>query len=162
MIKFTILGEPCSKANSRELVTLPRFSKKHQKVMPMAASIKSPEARSFERAALRQIPPEHRQALEGPMRITIHAYYASERPDLDCSLVLDCLQNRYKTVKGALVKIGDGKYTHEESERVLTQKGVVRNDRRFREQHFYHHIDRQNPRAEIEIEPLTGPLFDAV
>ena len=150
MIKFTILGQPCSKANSRQIVT----------IADRPAVIKSKDARDYERTALLQIPPEHRQAIECPMRITVHAYYATERPDLDLSVVLDCLQNRYKTVKGALVKVSEGIYSHAESERVITQKGVVKNDRQFREQHFFHHIDKANPRAEIEIEPIAGPLFD--
>jgi hypothetical protein len=30
----------------------------------------------------------------------------------------------------------------------------IRNDRQVREKHVYHGIDRKNPRAEIEIEPM--------
>lgn len=43
---------------------------------------------------------------------------------------------------------------------MLTHKGVVRNDRQFREMHFYHHIDRHNPRAEIEVEPMVAQQPD--
>ena len=134
-IKFTILGQACSKANSRQLV---HFGKR---IVP----IKSAEALAYEKAALKQIPPAARQRLEGPCRITIHVYYESERPDLDPSVVLDCLQDRWE-------KVG--------AERVLTHKGVVRNDRQFREMHFFHGIDRHNPRAEIEIEPLVAQQPD--
>ena len=132
MIRFTILGQPCSKANSRQLVN---FGKR---IVP----IKSKDALAYERAALLQIPVSARQGLDGPARINITIFYASERPDLDPSVILDCLQNRYVKDK----KTG---------ERVLVQKGVVQNDRQFREMHLFHRIDRANPRAEIEIEPLA-------
>lgn len=131
MIRFTILGQPCSKANSRQLV---HFGKR---IVP----IKSKEALAYERNALKQIPPSARQRLEGPCAITIRIFYASERPDLDPSVVLDCLQDRFE-------KVG--------AERVLTHRGVVRNDRQFREMHFFHAIDKANPRAEIEVEPMQA------
>ena len=150
MIKFTILSQPVSMKNSRQIVQMGG----------RPASIKSADAREYERTTLLQIPPEHRKSLEGPFRITVHAYSESERPDLDLALLMDCLQNRYKKVKGALVKVSDGVYKHADSERVLTQKGVVANDRQFREQHFFHHIDKDRPRAEIEIEPILGALFE--
>lgn len=134
MIRLTILGEPASKANSRELVTFGRGENKRP------ALIKSKKARDYERAALRQIPPMARQRIEGPVRVTMRIYYATERPDLDASVVLDCLQDRYE---------GKGE------RRELVQWGVIRNDRQVREMHFYHAIDRANPRAEIEIEALA-------
>lgn len=149
-IAFTILGEPASKANSR----IPRVTTSKRTGKPYSMFIKSTKALGYERAAALQIPPDARQMIAGPCRITIHVFYTSERPDLDPSVILDCLQARYKTVKGKLEKIGDGQYVHGESERVLVQRGVVVNDRQFREQHFYHAIDRANPRAEIEIEPM--------
>ena len=134
MIRLRILGEPASKSNQRKLVT---FGKGDD---ARPALIKSKKALNYQRDALRQIPAWARQRLEGPVRVSIRVYYASERPDLDPSVILDCLQDRWK-------KVGD--------ERMLIQAGVVRNDRQFREQHFYHAIDRVNPRAEIEIEPMA-------
>ncbi len=131
MIRITIFGQPCSKANSRQIVTI--------KGRP--TPIKSKEALAYERDALRQIPPAARQRLEGPVRMTIRIWYASERPDLDESLLLDVLQDRYTTDKHT-------------KERVLVQAGVYRNDRQVRERHVYHAIDRVNPRAEVEIEPM--------
>ena len=128
-ISFVILGEPASKANSRQLVTL----------AGRPAFIKSRKARGYERDALLQIPSSYRLRLEGPIRLTAKIYYASERPDLDESLILDVLQDQYS---------GAGK------RRVLVQAGVYRNDRQVREKHIRHGIDRANPRAEIEIEPL--------
>lgn len=127
-ISFVILGEPASKANSRQLVTLAR----------RPAFIKSRKARGYERDALLQIPPQCRRRLEGPVKLTARIYYASERPDLDESLILDVLQDQY---------VGMGK------NRALIQAGVYRNDRQVREKHIYHAIDRANPRAEIIVEP---------
>lgn len=133
MIRLVILGQPCSKANSRQIVTI--------KGRP--TPIKSKEALAYERDALRQIPPAARQRLEGPVRMTIRIWYASERPDLDESLLLDVLQDRYATDKRT-------------KERVLVQAGVYRNDRQVRERHVYHGIDRANPRAEVIVEPMQA------
>ena len=146
VIRFTILGEPASKANSRQLVN---FGDR-------PAIIKSKKARDYERTAALQIPPEARQMIEGPVRVTLRIFYASERPDLDESVILDVLQARYKKVKGALVKIAEGQYAHAESACVLVSRGVYLNDRQVREKHVYHAIDRANPRAEIEVEALQA------
>lgn len=126
-----ILGQPASKANSRQLVT----------IGGRPAFIKSPDARAFERAALLQIPAEAKRMLTGPVRVTMTIYYASERPDLDESVVLDVLQAKYE---------GSG------DKRRLLRKGVYINDRQVREKHVYHGIDRANPRAEIVVEPLRA------
>jgi Holliday junction resolvase RusA-like endonuclease len=134
-IKFTILGEPASKANSRKLVT----------IGGRPSTIKSEKARNYERDALRQIPPALRHQIECPVRVTLRIFYASQRPDLDESIVLDVLQDRYKTV-------GKG----ETKKRELVQKGVYVNDRQVREKHVFHSIDRANPRTEVIIEPLIG------
>lgn len=140
MIRLTILGQPCSKANSRQIVT----------IGGRPSVIKSADARAYERDALRQIPPAARRRLEGPVRMTIWIWYASERPDLDESLILDVLQDRWQRNKAT-------------GERALVQAGVYRNDRQVRERHVYHAIDRANPRAEIVIEPIVeqGELLDA-
>jgi hypothetical protein len=130
-ICFTILGECASKANSRQLV----------KFGDRPAIIKSKKARSYEHDALRQIPPSMRLRLEGPVRVRLRIWYASERPDLDESVVLDVLQDRYK---------GRGEA------RELVQKGVIRNDRQVREKHVFWGLDRVNPRCEIEVEPMLA------
>lgn len=134
MIRFTVLGEPASKANSRKVATVGPADNRR------TLFIKSEKARKYERDALRQIPPAARQRIEGPVRVTMMIYYASERPDLDASIVLDCLQDRYH---------GKGEA------RELIQRGVIRNDRQVRELHLFHFIDRANPRAEIEVEPMV-------
>lgn len=125
------MGQVASKANSRQLVTI--------KGRP--AFIKSPEARAFERGALMQIPAAAKRMLTGPVRAVIRIWYASERPDLDESVVLDVLQAKYETRDGV---------------RVLVRKGVYINDRQVREKHVFHGIDRKNPRAEVVIEPLVA------
>jgi Holliday junction resolvase RusA-like endonuclease len=137
-IGLTILGQPCSKANSRQIVTI------NDRPKP----IKSKEAIAYERDALRQIPPAARVRLEGPVRVTMNLFYASERSDLDESIVLDVLQDRYGK--------RDGPELGEKGVRVLLQAGVYRNDRQVREKHVYHGIDRANPRAEIVVEPLQA------
>lgn len=116
-IKFTILGQPVSKANSRQLV------KHGGRYVP----IKSKEGLAYAEAARYQIPAYARVMLSVPVRVTLHLYYASERSDLDESLLLDVLQD-----------------------------AVYVNDRQVREKHVYHHIDRNSPRAEVEVEPLKG------
>lgn len=60
------------------------------------------------------------------MKITIKIFYASRRPDLDASLIFDLLQER-----------------------------VYLNDRQLKEQHLYWGLDKENPRAEITVEPLA-------
>jgi hypothetical protein len=128
-VAFTIYGEPASKANSRKLVTI--------KGRP--AVIKSDKARAYVDSALMQIPPAAKVMLTGPLRATIRIWYATERPDLDESVILDVLQAKYE---------GKGEY------RQLIRRGVYVNDRQVRERHVYHGIDRKNPRAEIEISAI--------
>jgi hypothetical protein len=132
-IAFTIIGEAASKANSRKIVTIANH----------AASIKSAKARGFEKIGLYQIPMWARQRIEGPVSVTMRIYYASERPDLDESLVLDILQDRWARNKTT-------------GKRDLVQAGVYRNDRQVREKHIFHGIDRADPRAEIVIEPMQA------
>ena len=122
MIKLTIIGEPYSKANSRKLVT---FGNR-------PASIKSAGALQYEKSAIMQIPDNAKQMLTDPVAVTMRIYYASQRKDLDESLILDCLQA--KKSKGEVVR-----------------RGVYVNDRQVREKHIYHFIDKECPRAEIEV-----------
>ena len=133
MVKLTIFGEPASKANSRRVV---KFGER-------SALIKSDKARSYEGSALLQIPLEARMRIDVPVRVSMTIYYATQRPDLDESLILDLLQDRYK---------GTGQA------RKLVQAGVYRNDRLVREKWIRHAIDKENPRAEISVVPLDGKL----
>lgn len=117
-VKITIPGEPCSKANSRRLVT---FGKR-------PASIKSKKALAYEHTAKRVLRPI-KPLLEGDLIMTATLYYASRRPDLDESVVMDVLQ------------------------------GIVYiNDRQIKAKHIYHALDKKNPRAEVVIEPMQEAL----
>lgn len=134
-IRFTILGKCASKANSRKVADVGPADARRR------IFIKSKDALQFERDALRQIPPAARARIAVPVRVSIWIFYESERPDLDESLVLDILQDRYK---------GTG------DDRRLIQSGVIRNDRLVREKHVYHGIDRANPRVEVKVELLQA------
>jgi hypothetical protein len=127
------LGEPASKANQRKLVILGKGPKAR------AAVIKSDKARAYEAAAVLQIPARARVMFAGPVRVTLTIFYASERPDLDESVVLDVLQ---------------AKFAKEKDGGALIRRGVYTNDRQVREKHVYHAIDRVNPRTDILVEAL--------
>jgi hypothetical protein len=113
---FLILGEPASKANSRRIVT----------IRGMARSIKSQKALNYVEAFKLQA--KRGEVWEDDVRVTIHIHYASRRPDLDESVILDCLQDV-----------------------------AYRNDRQVKEKHIFWHLDRENPRAEIEVERIKPP-----
>ena len=113
-ISFTVLGEPCSKANSRRIV---KFGSR-------PASIKSKKALSFEAAFHLQCP-QLDILIEDDVRVTITIYYASRRPDLDESIILDSMQ------------------TH-----------IYKNDRQVKEKHIFWGLDAINPRSEIRVESL--------
>jgi Holliday junction resolvase RusA-like endonuclease len=113
-VRLILHGEPASKANSRRLVT----------IRGQARLIKSQKALDYV-AVVKATHPPLSPLLEGDLRMTADVYYASRRPDLDVSLILDALQDI-----------------------------VYRNDRQVREMHLYHHLDRENPRAEITLEEM--------
>ena len=114
VISQIIFGEPASKANSRRLV---RFGN-------MSRLIKSQKALSYSDAFKQQCTrlPE---LLSCDLKVTMVIYYASRRPDLDESLILDLMQG----------------YIYE-------------NDRQVKERHTYWRLDPDNPRAEIVVEPI--------
>ncbi len=115
-VRLILHGEPASKANSRRLVT----------IRGKARLIKSQKALDYV-AAIKATYPPLTPLLEGDLRMVADVYYASRRPDLDVSLILDALQDI-----------------------------VYRNDRQVREMHLYHHLDRENPRAEITLEEMRN------
>jgi hypothetical protein len=143
-LRFVIHGEPASKANSREIVTRKmRDAKGKTRARPM--SIKSEKARDFEKTAQLQIPAWARVELEGPVRVVMKIFYASQRPDLDESVVLDVMQSKYQTVrmKGRDV-------------RKCIRKGVYVNDRQVKQKFVMHGIDAHDPRAEVLVVPLQA------
>lgn len=111
---FTVSGEPCSKANSRRLVL-------HGS---RPASIKSAKALSYLEDFHKQCPVLD-PLFEGDLHVSILIHYASRRPDLDESLILDAMQGR-----------------------------IYRNDRQVKSKHITWGLDREAPRASIRIEPL--------
>jgi hypothetical protein len=124
-LRLVVHGEPASKANSRQIVMIGSGSAKRPAV------IKSKKAREYERAAVPQVLAQCRRAgwkciASGRVRVSMTIFYASERPDLDESVILDVMQQI-----------------------------VFDNDRRVREKHVRHAIDKANPRAEIEVEPIV-------
>ena len=113
-LSLIIFGEPASKANSRRVV---RFG-------GMSRLIKSKKALSYSDVFLQQCPVLP-TLMTSDLRITLHIYYASRRPDLDESLILDLLQGR-----------------------------VYANDRQVKERHCYWGLDPENPRTEMIIEQI--------
>jgi Holliday junction resolvase RusA-like endonuclease len=113
-ISFTIFGEPASKANSRRIA----------KMGSMIRVIKSEKALNYSDAFKQQCP-KLAELIECTVAVRIKIYYASRRPDLDESLILD-----------------------------LMQGSIYRNDRQVREKHIFWGLDPENPRAEIRVEPL--------
>jgi len=143
-VAFTLLGEPASKANSREIVTRKIRSKVDGKLKTRPMVIKSDKARDYERDAMKQIPPAARVRMTGPVRVILRIWYATERPDLDESVILDVLQDRWQSIERP------GK----DDRRELVYHGVYRNDRQVRQKFVFHGIDAINPRAEVVVESL--------
>ena len=118
-----IFGEPASKANSRRVVHYGGMSR----------LIKSKKALTYSDVFKQQcgkLP----TLMTGDLRVTLYIFYASRRPDLDESLILDLMQGL-----------------------------IYENDRQVKERHCYWGLDPDNPRAEIivekipEIAPKKGP-----
>lgn len=108
----TIYGEPASKANSRKVV----------RIKSVTRSIRSDKARGYAgdfAMQCRSLNP----MFEGDVEVTLEIYYASRRPDLDESIILDCLQ----------------------------ACGVYRNDRQVRAKHVLGFVDKSSPRVVIRI-----------
>jgi Holliday junction resolvase RusA-like endonuclease len=63
--------------------------------------------------------------MTGDLRVTLRIYYASRRPDLDETLILDLMQGL-----------------------------IYENDRQVKERHAYWGLDPENPRAEILVEKI--------
>jgi len=117
-VTFVIYGEPASKANSRKLVINPRTGK--------IMFIKSQKARTYVKTFQQQCPVLD-TLLTGDLSAEITIYYASRRPDLDESVILDCMQ--------------DCIYT---------------NDRQVKEKHIYWGLDKNEPRSEITIRMIDA------
>lgn len=106
-----IFGEPASKANSRRVV----------RIGGMSRLIKSQKALAYSEAFTQQCKPAE-VLPTGDVSVEIHIWYASRRPDLDESLILDLLQGR-----------------------------LYVNDRQVKEKHIYWHQDKECPRCVVTV-----------
>lgn len=79
--QFVVEGEPASKSNQRKIVS---FGGR-------PALIKSDKARKYEKTFHSQCP-KLDEMLEGDLAVCMRIFYASRRPDLDESLILDLMQ----------------------------------------------------------------------
>ncbi len=111
-IFFIIHGEPASKSNSRKLVTI--------KGRP--AFIKSDKARKYVKQFEEQCPQMGESMFLDDVEVEMTVYYASRRPDLDESVILDAMQ--------VLISKNDG-----QGKRSIIQWG----------------LEKENPRAEITV-----------
>ena len=121
---FIVYGEPASKANSRRIVN---FGKK-------MGVIKSQKARDYEKLFAQQCPTleniietilneNNNQVID--VKVELIVYYASRRPDLDESVILDCMQGK-----------------------------IYVNDRQVKEKIVYWGLDRDTPRTHIRVSTL--------
>ena len=116
-LSLIILGEPASKANSRRMVHI------RGKTM----FIKSAKALAYAKLFKQQVESAAKVCFHGDVAVHITIYYASRRPDLDESLILDLLQDV-----------------------------AYENDRQVKEKHIYWGLDKENPRCEITVEKIKG------
>ena len=116
-LSLIILGEPASKANSRRMVH----------IRGRTMFIKSAKALEYAKSFKQQVESEAKVCLHGDVAVHIRIYYASRRPDLDESLILDLLQDV-----------------------------AYENDRQVKEKHIYWGLDKENPRCEITVEKIKG------
>ena len=117
-VSFKLYGEPASKSNSRRLVQIggrPRFIKSQK-------ALSNVKAIQLQANALRL--PMFEKGVN--LSITMHIFYASRRPDLDESVILDALQEI-----------------------------VYHNDRQIKEKHIYWGLDKVEPRCEIELREIS-------
>lgn len=109
--KGIIYGEPASKANSRKIVM---FGKR-------PAIIKSQKARDYVKNFEKQCP-KLDTLVTDDLVVEITIFYNSRRPDLDESVILDCMQGF-----------------------------IYKNDRQVKKKIINWGLDRDNPRAEIKV-----------
>ena len=116
-VNFTIIGETASKANSRQLVT----------IRGRPAFIKSKKAREYVKIFDSQCP-TLKTLLQDDVAVIITIYYKSRRPDLDESVILDCMQGK-----------------------------IYANDRQVKQKFIFWGLDRENPRSIIQVMPTIDP-----
>lgn len=111
-----VKGEPASKSNSRRLI----------RVKGKTRVIKSEKALRYKEEFLSQVKALE-DPIEGDVELGVVVWYATRRPDLDVSLIMDLLQDA----------------------------GVIKNDRQIKIIRAYHQLDRENPRAVIGLRKIS-------
>lgn len=114
-----IAGEPASKSNSRRLV----------RIKGKVRVIKSEKALNYKKHFLEQVKPPS-SPIEGDVELGVIVWYATRRPDLDVSLIMDLLQDAE----------------------------VIKNDRQIKVIKAYHQLDKENPRSLITVRSLSKSL----
>lgn len=109
---FVVLGEPASKANSRIIRVI------KGKVM----SIKSQKAQAYVQGFRQQCAAQVKSMTTKDVRVEMVIHYATRRPDLDESVILDAMQ------------------------------GIVyANDRQVKQREIYWALDKDMPRSVIRV-----------
>jgi Holliday junction resolvase RusA-like endonuclease len=91
------------------------------------AFIKSKKALNYAKDFAMQCPVLN-PMMEGYLEVEMTVYYATRRPDLDESVILDCMQDK-----------------------------IYKNDRQVKSKIVRWGLSRSNPRTEIEVRPLKKP-----
>ena len=113
-IYVRIPGEPASKANQRQLVS----------IRGKTAFIKSPKARALEQAWAVQCPKAD-PIITDDVVVYFWLTYASRRPDLDESLIMDLIQGK-----------------------------LIANDRQIKVKHVYWLLDQIDPGVELIVKRI--------
>lgn len=116
IVHFVVRGEPASKANARRLV----------KFGDRVAVIKSKKALDYVSAFQMQCPALF-ELMKGDLAVIIKIYYASRRPDLDESVILDAMQGL-----------------------------IYENDRQVKAKMIYWGLDKENPRSVIVVSGIKS------
>lgn len=115
----TIPGEPASKANKRRVF----------RMGTRMIFAKSAKALAYTESAVASLvglkPPA---PIECDVIMDCFVWYASRRPDLDESLVMDVLQ----------------------------KAGIIKNDRQIKEKHVYWRLDKENPRSLVTLSSMPA------
>lgn len=122
LVSGSVVGKVVSKANSRRKTN-------------WGGVIKSQDALNFEKAVAQQIPHDL-EPITGDVAFIATIYYKDRRPDLDESLVLDCLQQ------------------HTDKQKRVWFNGVYVNDRQIKAKVILHRLDKENPRVEFTVVSL--------
>ena len=89
---------------------------------------KTPELKRYEKSFAWQYWPQRIETIQGDFELVAHVYFENNRPDLDNAfkIVLDCLQ----------------------------ANNAISNDRYCVHLDAYKHFDKNNPRIELQLNPL--------